>query len=74
MKGYKIKGKFLIKNNWQSFTKEVIGKNKKDAKERILSIMGGRHKLKRTMITIDTIKEVKPEDIEDPVVKYIVER
>ena len=73
MKAYAIKGLFLMKNIWQSFNKEVVGENKEAAKERILSTMGGRHKIKRKMIKIETITEVSLADIKDPLVKYIVE-
>jgi len=74
MKAYRVKGEFLMKNVWQPFSKEVVGKSKKEAREKILSIMGGRHKVKRRFIKIESIEEIQKDEIEDPVVKYILER
>lgn len=73
MKGYRIKGVFLMKNVWQPFTKEIAAESKEDAREQILSIMGSRHRVKRKMIKIEDITELKDDEIEDPVVKYRVE-
>ncbi len=74
MKAYRIEGKFLMKDVWQPFRKEIIGENEEDAKERILSIIGSRHKVKRRMIKIDNIVELKEEEVQDPLVKYILEK
>jgi len=74
MKAYRVKGEFLMKNVWQPFSKEVVGKSKKEAREKILSIMGSRHKVKRRFIKIESIEEIQKDEIEDPVVKYILER
>ncbi|MCD6481185.1 MAG: 50S ribosomal protein L18a [Thermoplasmata archaeon] len=74
MKAYRIKGSFLMKDVWQPFAKEVIGNNEEEAKERLLSIMGSRHKVKRRMIKIEEVKELQKDEIEDAVIKYILER
>lgn len=63
-----------MKDVWQPFRKEIIGENEEDAKERILSIIGSRHKVKRRMIKIDNIVELKEEEVQDPLVKYILEK
>ncbi len=74
MKAYRVKGEFLMKNVWQPFSKEVVGENEEAAREKILSIIGSRHKVKRRFIKIAEIKELQKDEIEDPVVKYILER
>lgn len=74
MKAYEIKGKFLMKNVWQPFTKEIEGENEEEAKEKILSIIGSLHKVKRNKIKIEEIKELQKDEITDPVVKYKVEK
>jgi len=74
MKAYRVKGEFLMKNVWQPFSKEVVGENEEAAKEKILSIIGSRHKVKRRFIKIAEIKELQKDEIEDPIVKYILER
>ena len=74
MKVYRIEGKFLMGKIWQPFSKEVIGNDENEAKERLFSLLGSRHRVKRRMIKVETIKEVSKEEIEDPVIKYLVER
>ena len=59
---------------WQPFSKEVIGNDENEARERLFSILGSRHRVKRRMIKIDNIKEVSKDEIEDPVIKYMVEK
>jgi len=59
---------------WQPFSKEIIGNDENEAKERLFSILGSRHRVKRRMIKIDSIREVNKEEIGDPVVKYMVEK
>jgi len=74
MKVYRIEGKFLMGKIWQPFSKEIIGNDENEAKERLFSILGSRHRVKRRMIKINNISEVNKEEIEDPVVKYMVEK
>ncbi len=69
MKAFKIEGEFLMRDKWQKFTKEVASKDKKSATENLLSDMGGRHRTKRKNIKIHDIKELKPEEIESPLVR-----
>jgi large subunit ribosomal protein LX len=73
-KAYKINGKFLMGEDWQHFTKEVIASNKKKAIEMILSDIGSKHRVKRRSINIKELKEVSHDQIENPVVKYLMEK
>ena len=57
---------------WQPFSKEIIGNDENEAKERLFSILGSRHRVKRRMIKINNISEINKEEIGDPVVKYMV--
>lgn len=74
MKVYLMKGIFLMGKIWQPFSKEVMGNDEEEAKERLLSILGSKHGVKRRMIKIEEIKELKKEEIKDPVIKYLVEK
>jgi len=74
MKVYRISGKFLMGKIWQPFSKEVIGNDENEARERLFSILGSRHRVKRRMIKIDNIQEISKDEIEDPVIKYMVEK
>lgn len=73
-KAYKIKGEFYMKNSWQPFKKEVVSSSKPKAKEKVLSIIGSKHGVKRRMIKIKEVNEIPPEEVENPVVKYLLER
>ncbi len=73
-KAYRVVGKFYMKNKWQPFTKEIISSSKPKAKEKIFSLMGSKHGVKRRVIEIEEIEEVSPEEVENPIVKYLLER
>ena len=59
---------------WQPFSKEVIGNDENGAREWIYSVLGSRHRVKRRMIKIEEMKEISKDEIEDPVIKYMVEK
>ncbi|MEM4717175.1 MAG: 50S ribosomal protein L18Ae [Desulfurococcaceae archaeon] len=67
VKIYKITGYMLISHNRlptrQRFTLEIRALNEKDAVEKVYSILGSRHKLKRSHIDIVDIKIISPEEI-----------
>jgi large subunit ribosomal protein LX len=63
---YRVRGWFK-QNLWkQTFTKELIALNEKQALERLFSDIGSRHKVKRSMIKIEEIREISPEEVKDP--------
>ena len=70
MKVYRITGSFLMGTNYQHFTKEIIGTGKSEAIERLYSDLGSKHYVNRRNIKIEKISEIKPNKIEDPIVKY----
>jgi large subunit ribosomal protein LX len=55
---YSVKGSFRMGRNVMPFTKTVTAENKDDAKELIYSLLGSKHKAKRTAINIDAIAKV----------------
>jgi large subunit ribosomal protein LX len=75
MKVFRVKGKFRMKRKkgeWQPFTKEVIGEDEEKAKEKILSLFGSKHRVKRTNIKIRKITEISKDEIEDPYVEDLI--
>jgi large subunit ribosomal protein LX len=72
MKVYKITGTFLMGDSSQHFTKEIMGKGKSEALQRLYSVLGSKHKVKRRNIKITKMTEIKPEKIEDPILKFQV--
>ena len=74
MKVFKAKGSFKIGERFQPFRKEIVAETKDLAIERIYSVFGSRHRVKRKEIKIEEIQELKEDDITDPVTKYIFNR
>lgn len=59
---FEIHGKLKtdkIGNAWHSFTKIVESQNEKNAIEKIYSLMGSKHGLKRNLIKIDGVKAIE---------------
>ncbi len=74
MKAYEIKGEFRISvSRWQPFTIEVASADEPAAVERVFSLIGSRHRIKRPFVRIDGVRTMKPEEITDHRVKYILE-
>ncbi len=65
VKVFLVKGKFLMGERMQPFSKECRATNKEAAVEFILSDLGSRHKTPRNKIDILTVKEVEAENTED---------
>lgn len=53
---------------WRKFVKYVRAVNEKDALEKVYSLLGSNHKLKRYHIKVKEVKEVGPEEVDDPYV------
>ncbi len=73
MKVYRVKGTFKMGRGWQKFTKDIMDENEERAREKILSIMGSKHRVLRTNIKIDYINEVDLEKVDDPVITGLME-
>jgi len=62
MSTFEIKGKYkggLVGKTWLPFCKVVLGQNEKNAVDKVYSIMGSEHGLKRGLIKIDEVKAVE---------------
>ena len=53
------KGFFKAGEKWEHFSKTVASQNKKQATEKILSLIGSEHGLERRLIKIESVEEVK---------------
>jgi ribosomal protein L20A (L18A) len=56
MKTYEVKGTYKKKGNLYNFSKKVSAETENMAKEKTLAEMGGKQNLKRTDITLETVK------------------
>ncbi|MFQ5816245.1 MAG: 50S ribosomal protein L18Ae, partial [Candidatus Hydrothermarchaeaceae archaeon] len=66
---YRVKGKFLMGEEMQAFTKEFRAISEEGVMEKIYTDLGSKHKVKRGKIKIEELKEIKPEEAEDPALK-----
>jgi large subunit ribosomal protein LX len=72
VKIFRVSGR-IAKPNWKtSFEKEVRALKPEEAVETIYTDLGSKHRAKRFQIKIDTVKEIKPEDIKDPALRKMV--
>jgi large subunit ribosomal protein LX len=55
-KVYQITGSFKAGRSWERFTKKVISNNEKNAAEKLYSLIGSEHGLKRNLIQIEHIE------------------
>lgn len=63
-KAYRIEGTFPMGvNKKQPFAREVVCENETEAKETIFSLIGSEHAIKRRMINIKSVKELKPDEV-----------
>ncbi len=54
-----VKGTFKAGEKWERFTKTVSSQNKKNATEKIYSLIGSEHGLERRLIKIESAEEAK---------------
>lgn len=55
MENYVITGRFKAGHSWENFTKRITSQNEKNAREKILSIIGSQHRLKRKFISLNSV-------------------
>ncbi len=58
MANYIVEGQFKAGVQWEKFSTEVESSNEKNAREKILSIFGSKHRINRNLIKIESVKEV----------------
>ena len=68
MQAYRVKGTAPFGKHTQVFSQDVIASNNADAKHRVFSILGSRHKLNRNQIIIDSCKKISPGASSDPLI------
>jgi len=75
VKTYRVTGYMLISHDryptWQRFTKDVRAISERDAVEKVYSILGSNHKVKRYHVRIEKIEEIDPRESRDPFIRQI---
>ncbi len=70
---FRIQGKFMMGNKFKPFTKELKAINEEDIQEKIYSDFGSKHGISRNKIVIEDIKEISKDEVQDPLVKALIE-
>jgi len=68
MQAYRVKGTAPFGRRIQNFSQDVVASDNADAKHRVLSILGSRHRLNRSQIIIESCKKISPDISRDPLV------
>ena len=76
VKVYRVVGRMLVSHDryptWQKFTKEVRALTREQALEKVYSLLGSNHKLRRKHIVVEKIEEIPPEEATDPHVRELL--
>ena len=59
---FEIQGRLkggIVGKAWNSFTKEIESSSEKNAIDKVYSLMGSKHGLKRNQIKIDGVKTIE---------------
>ena len=67
IKYFKVLGTIVINNEKIQFSKVIRSSNEEDAKNKVLLHYGSKHRIKRQVIKISSVKEVKKDQVEDPI-------
>jgi large subunit ribosomal protein LX len=71
---YRVQGKFMMGQGLKHFTKELKAISEDDIREKIYSEFGSKHRIGRSKIFIDDIKEISIEESVDPIIKALSNR
>ncbi len=58
---YKVTGKIRVERAWQPYSRVVEAPNEVQATERFLTLVGSKHRLKRSEIRVDGVSRIEGE-------------
>ncbi len=70
MKAFLVTGSFADPRKEQPFSIEMAAEDEASVREKTLSTIGSRHKMKRWQIKIDKVEEIPANKVESHLVKY----
>ena len=71
VKVYRVMGRILKPNFRTKFSKEVRAVKPEDAVEEVYKLLGSKHRVKRFHIRIEEVREISPEEAEDPIIRRL---
>ena len=73
MKAFEVKGTFKVGDRtWQKFSLQVASEDAEGAAEKVMTILGSRHRTPRRSINIEAVGEISGKQITDVVVRHQV--
>jgi len=60
-RNYQVEGTFQMDGKWRPYEKVVSAPNKEQARERIYTLLGSKHRLKRREIRVGKIRPAEGE-------------
>ncbi|MEE3082573.1 MAG: 50S ribosomal protein L18Ae [Candidatus Thermoplasmatota archaeon] len=66
MKAFRIAGHYPASKKNQTFTIDFVASDEEDAKHRLFSHIGSRHRVQRRHITIESIDQIDPSTSSSP--------
>ena len=73
IKNYRVSGQFRRGKRMHPFKKELRATNEDQVKEGILTHFGSTQKVKRNLIKIEKIEEIKDEEVQDLYLKQLIQ-
>ncbi len=70
MKAFLVTGSFADPRKEQPFSSEMAADDEAAVREKALSTIGSKHKMKRWQIKIDKVEEIPADQVQSHVVKY----
>ncbi|KUE73435.1 50S ribosomal protein L20 [Candidatus Methanomethylophilus sp. 1R26] len=70
MKAFLVTGSFADPRKEQPFSIEMAADDEAAVREKALSTIGSKHKMKRWQIKIDKVEEIPADQVQSHVVKY----
>ncbi|MCP1714839.1 large subunit ribosomal protein LX [Methanocalculus alkaliphilus] len=61
LREFEVSGAVKIGDSWKPYTKVIGAPNEVQARERIYTLIGSKHRLERRLIKIESIKSVNAE-------------
>ncbi|HUV98039.1 MAG TPA: 50S ribosomal protein L18Ae [Candidatus Paceibacterota bacterium] len=71
VKVFRIIGKIVKPNLKTTFRKEIRALSPENAKEKIYTDIGSKHRAKRFQIRILEVEEIPPEEIQNPLIRKL---
>ncbi|PSG96898.1 50S ribosomal protein L18a [Thermoplasmatales archaeon SW_10_69_26] len=74
MQPYRVSGEFQMGGEMHPFTLETLADTTEEAREWTFSVLGSKHRVRRTQVDIDQVSQPDPDEVEDPTVRYKLDK